>query len=445
MVKKAFMTVQAGDKALGELPLILYNDECPKTVANFVHFLQQRKAGKGYLHSTFHRNIKGFMIQGGDFLRGDGTGTKSLYGETFEDENFIHRHDKRGLLSMANSGPDSNGSQFFITYRPTPHLNGKHVVFGHVDLTTNPDTKAVLNALEASRTGTDDRPLVPLKIVGCGVRQEQAQENQKNDAGDGNEIYLDDDEDEKAAVPDDNGVELPVVEEEEEEEEGPPKTKAEALRQRMRKLKLKMNQARQLNKQEVLKEGERLGSVEGATKARKRQQMQDKKAQEAEWKARNSKALEVAKASGVDGKYLVEQADTSIQKATRKQDKAVAHMYSANDFHNPQGMHRNYERSLKSVPRSHGEGDGAEGTFDPTMNPADEAREREGARGLANELKRREVKAEKTRKRRERTEFEGEDVTYINQRNKRFNQKISRNYDKHTAEIRQNLERGTAL
>jgi pre-mRNA-splicing factor SYF2 len=105
-------------------------------------------------------------------------------------------------------------------------------------------------------------------------------------------------------------------------------------------------------------------------------------------------------------------------------------------------MHRNYEKNLKSLPRNI-DGDDRSGTFDPTMNPADEIREREGARGLANELKRRAAKAEK--KKRERMDFEGEDVTYINQRNKRFNQKINRTYDEATAEIRQNLERGTAL
>ena len=108
---------------------------------------------------------------------------------------------------------------------------------------------------------------------------------------------------------DENELELP---EEEEEEEIVPKTKAEALKLRMRKLKMKMNQARQLNQREVLREGERLGSAEGAAKAKKRQMIKDKKSKEAEWKSRNSKALELAQEHGVDGKYLVEQADSSL-------------------------------------------------------------------------------------------------------------------------------------
>ena len=118
-----------------------------------------------------------------------------------------------------------------------------------------------------------------------------------------------------------------------------------------------------------------------------------------------------------------------------------------NDYYNSEGQHRNYERNLKSLPRAAGAIHATEesmATFNPiTMNSTtDEAREREGARNLANEMKRR---IEKQKSKRERVEFEQEDVSYINQRNKRFNQKISRNFDKHTAEIRQNLERGTAL
>ena len=492
MVQHAYLKIQAGGGDgdgngssvvdLGELPLVLYDDDCPRTCANFVHFLKLNNngndgnrgsgSGGGYINSTFHRNIKGFMLQGGDFLNGDGTGTTSLYGPTFKDENFIHGHNRRGTLSMANSGRDTNGSQFFITYRPTPHLNGKHVVFGHVDIESDPNRiERILRTLENTKTDRNDRPLVPLKIVSCGVKSSSSSSSEaKHGTGtiaaaenDDNEIDLDDDDeddegdegkkdtDTKKDASSTAGLNGDNYEEEEEEvEEDPPKTKAEALRQRMRKLKMKMNQARQLNKQEVLKEGERLGSVEGAAKARKRQQIQDKKSREEDWKSKNSKALEVAKAAGVDGKYLVEQAESSIQKSTKKHDKAVSNMYSVNDYHNPQGMHRNYERNLKSLPRNQVAGYGAgvdaddtAGTFDPTMNPSDEIREREGARGLANELKRRAAKAEK--KKRERIEFEGEDVTYINQRNKRFNQKINRTYDEATAEIRQNLERGTAL
>lgn len=116
-----------------------------------------------------------------------------------------------------------------------------------------------------------------------------------------------------------------------------------------------------------------------------------------------------------------------------------------NDYYNPEGQHRNYERNLKSLPHAAGPllpTEDMVATFNPISGTSDEAREREGARNLANEMKRR---IEKQKAKRDRVEFEQEDVSYINQRNKRFNQKLSRTFDKHTAEIRQNLERGTAL
>lgn len=130
--------------------------------------------------------------------------------------------------------------------------------------------------------------------------------------------------------------------------------------------------------------------------------------------------------------------------ASKKAEKKEARQFSVNDYYNPEGQHRNYERSLKSIPRQeHVSNYATSETFNPMMNSVDPEQEREGARRLANELHRR-IEKKKTNKRKN-LEFEETDVSYINKRNKMFNQKISRDYDKATAEIKQNLERGTAL
>eukprot|EP01004_Peranema_trichophorum_P005581 NODE_4436_length_1168_cov_55.278469_g3921_i0.p1 GENE.NODE_4436_length_1168_cov_55.278469_g3921_i0~~NODE_4436_length_1168_cov_55.278469_g3921_i0.p1 ORF type:complete len:337 (+),score=79.87 NODE_4436_length_1168_cov_55.278469_g3921_i0:54-1064(+) len=123
------------------------------------------KSGKPlhFKNSSFHRIIKSFVIQGGDITAGNGTGGDSIYGEKFEDECFVHNHDRPGVLSMANCGANTNSSQFFITTKPAPHLNGKHVVFGKVV-----KGMGVVRKMENIETGSGDVPVVPCVISDCG-------------------------------------------------------------------------------------------------------------------------------------------------------------------------------------------------------------------------------------------------------------------------------------
>mmetsp|Transcript_8904 Transcript_8904/g.20001 ORF Transcript_8904/g.20001 Transcript_8904/m.20001 type:complete len:531 (-) Transcript_8904:220-1812(-) len=529
---KAYLTIAHGDTTLGTLRLNLRPDIVPRTVENFVHFLTNTKEKNsasssavggttvdgeaGYRNSTFHRIIPKFMAQAGDFINHDGTGSTSIYGPSFADENFLLSHSQRGTLSMANSGANTNGCQFFISFKATAHLDGRHVVFGDVDWREDDESAAVLEKLERVKTDRrSDRPLEQVKIVDCGVIEERKSargagkvsegggsklvgEAKKNKllqaygdvtpAADEDEIDLDeedDDMDDRKNEKRDNASSSKVAGDANDEDadeidiEGDNDepaaddselatsatgklSKKAALQKRLAALRTKINQSRTLNRREVHAEATRMGTDEASMQERKRQNKQDRNAKQKEYDtyvvgklcnvgegAAESKAEQKKLAS------LSQPASDSIRQMNARADKKEKSQYGPDDYYNPEGQYSNYERNLNSVHhvasrRGDTDASATLDSYDPTVknfsnnnaSKQSSISEKEGAKRLATEMKRR---TEKRANQKRKLEFDAEDVTSINDRNKRFNQKIGRNFDKHTAEIRQNLERGTAL
>lgn len=162
-MSRIYFDIQIGEQEPFRLIFELFWDSAPKTCENFRQLATGENGVGSYVGSKFHRIIEDFMVQGGDYENGDGTGGKSIYGGRFDDEDLTRKHDQPMLLSMANKGPNTNGSQFFITSVPTPHLDGKHCVFGRLVKGAEHFLK-----LEAVEVDDEDRPLLECKIVNAG-------------------------------------------------------------------------------------------------------------------------------------------------------------------------------------------------------------------------------------------------------------------------------------
>eukprot|EP00954_Amorphochlora_amoebiformis_P005150 405462-Amorphochlora_amoeboformis.AAC.1 len=362
---KVFFDINIGGKPAGRMVFELFKDSCPKTCENF-RCLCTGEKGYGvttrkklhFKNTIFHRVIKGFMAQGGDFSKSDGTGGESIYGGTFRDENFLNRHFGPGMLSMANCGPNTNGSQFFITFRSTPHLNDKHVVFGRLV-----ENLELLRRIEQAKTDSRDRPVVDITIAECGMLTEEAAPAPKEaneeeiDLGIDSDDDDDDDEESKKAAASSSSTRKPSDggkskdEEDEDLEAIAAKMKGMSARQRkMFELKLKLNQSRKVNRRQAAEEKKRFtGGEKGKSSAKNLER----------WKEyeKKRKELEEAGLDPDDYRFLNDTATSHIiaEEKRKKKEKNKA-PFGWNVF-NQDALYKGFEKRLVHVPKGVQNGD----------------------------------------------------------------------------------------
>lgn len=412
-----------------------------------------------YQGCPFHRIISGFMAQGGDTTRGDGTGGESIFGTSFPDENFIRPHDSAGLLSMANSGPDTNGSQFFLTFRDTPHLNRRHVVFGKVI-----EGFELLSVLENVSTDSTDTPRAPVVIAQCGqIGQElplSISSSSSSSTSSSSSMLPDGPANEHKDHQQQLDKEEDEPEKEEEVENETPEQiearhKAEMAgmtpqQQRLFRLRLRINQGRKLNQQETEKEFKVANDPAFARKERAaeryRQQLESGETSDAAGKGTGNKKTGKKK-GGLD--VMSQTAGECEQLMTKKAAKERNVASFGWEAFTAEASYRAYNKKLSRLPS----GDITEGTSTGASeaggsNPLSYGKG--GSQVTSNGLNRMvdEIKGNEASRlaySRRRMSHEATTVDHISDRNEHFNKKLKRTLDKYTVEIRQNLERGTAL
>lgn len=458
-----FFDISIEGRPVGRLEFELFDKEVPKTAENFRVLCEgSRESANGtrlqYKRSRFHRLIPGFMIQGGDFTNHDGSGGLSIYGPSFEDESFKRKHDKRGLLSMANAGPNTNGSQFFLTFAPTPHLDGKHVVFGQVNA-----GHTILKELEHVPTGGRDVPSKKVEITDCGVLTSatsnpgldnsvssnravneklskfRAKQKRKDKAVEEKVVSLNfpipTDSNPSAMFRDNEGI-IKAQKKADEATTSMDKNAAYAT-MNPRKIKLielrkKMARSRQSNQKEVLQEHQRF-----LDKGLVRRQRQE------EWEQLESESLEELQAKGGSAKdaYLVETAERAVALAEKKRKKAIrsAKAMDRSGLYNQEAAYQAYKKRVLNAP-------------DPAVVVSTKDQVSREGKTEPELIDRMVAELESTDKRKQMNKLkskgkdvEGKDVDGINKSNDAWNKRLSRAFDKYTVEIKQNLERGTAL
>ncbi|CAD8140430.1 unnamed protein product [Paramecium pentaurelia] len=467
---QVFLDFQIGTQAAGRVIFELFNDVTPKTAENFRGLCTGEYGNVGmarktkklhYLNTNVFRIADNMLIQGGDIINNDGTGGASIYGQTFVDENFSRRHACAGLLSMANRGRNTNNSQFFITLKPCPHLDGKHVVFGQVI-----DGIEVIKRVGQVPVDMQDRPRIPVIIINCGevsesknwlicdpfkkeIMEEIHRDRLKALYGQDYLDELDKEEEQKLQALNPEKIKQQSQENQEDkkgqllvegllkkstEEQEQEDDSQEGLEQfegknfmtqkhkeRYLGLKKKIQQSKVLNDKAVLNEERQNTDAQYDKYVRKRRYLLKKEAEK--------KELEF-KQIDEDKDYLNRLTIKHDEEQERKKE------YFGWDVFNEDAVYNAYKKRCTTLAKD-------EGKYKQQMEsnqefvPTNEALER-----LSSDItKQQERRKEFSRRRRFN---EDQPVTYINERNRIFNKKLERFFGDYAADIKANLERGTA-
>lgn len=448
-----YIDVAIGSRPVGRMVFELFTDLTPRTAENFRGLCTGEYGGIGlksstkklhYVNSKVHRIIDDFMIQGGDITNGDGSGGHSIYGQTFDDENFQRRHACAGLLSMANRGRNTNSSQFFITLKPCPHLDGKHVVFGQIIYGMD-----IVRRIGKTAVDSNNKPKLPVVISDCGevgdtkdflrfdpFKAEELLKLKENNRRNVLAFEEKPQEVEEALEELEQVVEesdtkkkysakLKLLSDEiEQAEEGNlgkrnlPKDKAE----RLAELQAKMQNARKANLKAVIEEENIQTNPDAAKKLRESKRKEYIKDQQSELEFK-----------GIVGKdYLNKPA---MSKGPEKKQKSQIFGW---DAFSDDTLYKAYNKRCENLPFYPEEYKKQVENPEIEYQPSRERMER-----LAEDLRKQKESREAFS--RTRTVDPEEEVTYINNRNRIYNLKLQRHFKEHAAEIKANLERGTAL
>ncbi|KAG1677926.1 hypothetical protein FOA52_001344 [Chlamydomonas sp. UWO 241] len=508
---RVFFDIEIGGEHAGRIVVELYADVCPRTTENFRALCTgekgQTKSGKrlAFKGSIFHRIIPEFMCQGGDFTKGDGTGGESIYGPSFADEDFSLKHDTPGILSMANAGPNTNGSQFFLCTVPCPWLDGKHVVFGKVI-----EGMAVVKRMEVvgSRSGKTSRRV---QIADAGQLPSRMQTLLKLKAQREEQAMLQSDplkaldpdeasrrrlaEMREAAAAKSGAPATPLPDDDEEEEGAGPSSRGggggggggggtsaggasaaggdedgdgdddggdsdgdgmegvdpyagmSARERKLHELRARLQQCRKANQTAVVDEKKRQKGIDDGDK---RPAEKSQGAKRKWYEDKQKKKAEALEAMGLDPTQAhrletLEHAELQYKKRDKKEKP------SGWDVFNPKTLYASYKKRTETIPYTVEDYKATK-----EAHPEFYAEQHDGLKfagapavptknvdKMVNELTERErSRAEFSRRRAFR---DSKDVDSINDRNAHFNKKIDRVYGKYTQETKANLERGTAL